>query len=123
MFDTEGTRSKFERDTMQWATDGLLALQVDQFSHDFDTACQERHERGAHDHGPITFLSVDTLQEAMDEIVDFANYARYTYIKLRLLQAAVEETLNVEGKSEGFVSVRKATEVKEPKREDRTHPA
>jgi hypothetical protein len=34
---------------------------------------------------------VDTLEEAMQEIIDLSNYARYTYIKLRALQDRLPE--------------------------------
>jgi len=51
--------------------------------------CEERHEEGARKYGPGKFLTVDTFQEALEEIVDLANYARYTYIKVRMLQYAV----------------------------------
>lgn len=46
-------------------------------------------EMGADRYGPYKFLGTDTLQEAMDEVVDLANYARMTYIKLWLLQQEI----------------------------------
>jgi hypothetical protein len=51
----------------------------------FDAECQARHEMGAEKYGPVKFMTVNSIEEAMAEIVDLANYARYTYIKLALL--------------------------------------
>lgn len=55
-------------------------------SEEFDSRCDQRHKMGAQKYGPGKFLEVDTFEEAMQEIIDLANYARYTYIRLRLLQ-------------------------------------
>jgi hypothetical protein len=63
------------------------------FSEEFDAACEERHLVGAEKYGPGNFLIVDTMEEALDEIVDLANYARYTFIKLRLLQERIREVI------------------------------
>jgi hypothetical protein len=45
---------------------------------------------------------------AMEEVLDLANYARYTYIKLFLLQQAVANALEEEPDvgREGFVSTK-----------------
>lgn len=51
----------------------------------------ERHEMGAVKYGPVKYFEVDSLEEAIQEILDMANYAEYTYIKLRLLQAQLTE--------------------------------
>lgn len=63
-----------------------LAEKVAEYSEEFDTMCQQRHDMGEKKYGPGKFLSVDTMEEALQEIVDLANYARYTYVKVRLLQ-------------------------------------
>jgi hypothetical protein len=60
-------------------------------SHEFEVVCAERHDKGAEKYGPAKFLLVDTIEEALQEVADLANYARYTYIRLRLLQEAVEQ--------------------------------
>lgn len=60
------------------------------FSNEFDILTAKRHAMGEEKYGPGTFLGVDTMQEAMDEVADLANYARYTYIKLRVLQEKVK---------------------------------
>jgi hypothetical protein len=59
---------------------------LQQASEEFDRWCTERHERGAEEYGPTNFLEVDTLVMAMEEVADLANYARYTFIKLYILQ-------------------------------------
>lgn len=68
----------------------LLEL-LDVYSKEFDNLCAERHEMGAEKYGPGKFLTADTLQEALEEIVDLANYARYTFIKIRALQDRLPE--------------------------------
>ena len=82
-------------------------------SEEFDDQCEERHKRGGEKYGPGKFLTVDTLQEAIDEIVDLANYARYTYIKLRLLQHSIAAQLPEEGISTDFIGAKKFTSPKE----------
>lgn len=63
-----------------------IADKIAEYSDDFDRLTFERHEQGEQKYGPGTWLKIDTLQHAMDEVLDLANYARFTYIKLRLLQ-------------------------------------
>lgn len=62
---------------------------VQRLSEEFDYLCQARHAMGAQKYGPVKFLEVDSLDEAAAEIIDLANYARYTFIKLRMLQAQI----------------------------------
>lgn len=66
------------------ATEVPDALQ--QYSDEFDEMTLARHRKGAEKYGPGKFLSVDTMQEALYELADLANYARYTFIKIRTLQ-------------------------------------
>jgi hypothetical protein len=72
-------------------------------SEQFDVVAAARHAMGATKYGPGKFLSVDTIEEALAEIVDLANYARYTFIKLRLLQDAINEIAPPEGVSTDFI--------------------
>jgi hypothetical protein len=58
--------------------------QINDLSAEFDQMCQLRHEKGAEDYGHLTFLENDTLRMLCEELIDAANYARYTYIRLRL---------------------------------------
>jgi hypothetical protein len=68
-----------------------LADKIAEFSAEFDTKCYERHVAGEDKYGAGTWLTIDTLQHAMDEVLDLANYARFTYIKLRMLQEKLVE--------------------------------
>jgi hypothetical protein len=64
-------------------------------------------ELGAEKYGPAKFLAVDTLQEAMDEVLDLANYARMTYIKLYLLQFSTDKLAEEQAPvKEGFVPMK-----------------
>jgi hypothetical protein len=93
---------------------------MQQLSEEFDEACHQRHETGAVKYGALKFMGADTFQEMIEEIVDIANYARYTYIKLRMYQQYMaEQTTPPEMLgAEGFISRRKARG-----HEDRTDPA
>jgi hypothetical protein len=59
----------------------------------FETACAARHVEGAKEYGPIKFLEAPTIEMALEEIADLANYARYTYIKLHILQLQMEDVI------------------------------
>lgn len=63
----------------------ILAHRIQQCSVLFDEQCNKRHEAGAAEYGPVEFLKRNTLEMAMEEVIDLANYARYTFIKLALL--------------------------------------
>lgn len=84
---------------------------LQQLSNEFDAICMERHLMGAEKYGEGTYLGVDTLQMALEEIADLANYARYTFIKIRLMQ----ENFNIDSSTvqpvpkprSGFFSYRK----------------
>lgn len=55
----------------------------------FVTRSAERMQLGEEKYGPFKFLEADTLEEAMQEVIDLGNYARMTYIRLYLLQAHI----------------------------------
>lgn len=63
-----------------------IARLINTFGSEFWEMVQARHELGEKKYGPGKFLVVDTLEEAVQEVVDLANYACYTFVKLRLLQ-------------------------------------
>jgi hypothetical protein len=62
------------------------AEKLNKYGQEFDERTFERHEMGAQKYGPIAFLDVDSLEMAIEEVLDLSNYVRYTYIKLRMLQ-------------------------------------
>jgi len=90
-----------------------LAGVVFALSEEFDRMTEERHGMGAEKYGPGKFLTVDTIEEALHEIVDLANYARYTYIKLRLLQESIAAALPPDSLESGFIKSSRFTSVKE----------
>jgi hypothetical protein len=63
----------------------------------FFSQMQERHEMGQEKYGPIKFMTVNTLEEAMEEVVDLANYALYTFMKLHVLNEQLQKILPKEG--------------------------
>lgn len=59
----------------------------------FDEMLQTRHEEGSDKYGPFKFLEANTVEEAMFELVDLSNYARYTFIKLWIMNQALNDAL------------------------------
>jgi hypothetical protein len=72
-----------------------LADHVERFGIEFDDACSDRMAYGKEKYGPGKFLVADTLQEAMFELMDLANYAKLTFIRIRLLQVLLENKYNL----------------------------
>jgi hypothetical protein len=64
---------------------------AEEAAQEFDELCMHRHEVGEKKYGAGKFLTIDTLEEALYELSDLANYARYTFIRIRLMQAQLEE--------------------------------
>jgi hypothetical protein len=77
----------------------IVAMNVE-----FDDRTLARHAMGAETYGPGKFLLVDTMEEALDEICDLANYARYTFIKMRLLQEQIQQAMADTPESTEFMS-------------------
>lgn len=55
-------------------------------SDQFDQLCQDRHTTGAAEYGAFTFLSNDVTRMLAEELADTANYCRYQFIKIMMLQ-------------------------------------
>lgn len=71
-------------------TDGEeIARLINTFGTEFWELVQSRHELGEKKYGPGKFLKVDTMEEALFELADLANYACYTFVKIRLLQERI----------------------------------
>lgn len=66
---------------------------LQQYSEEFDALCQIRGDEGAEEYGPTAFLKAPLVRMAAEELADLSNYARFMYIKLRLL----EEKLHASG--------------------------
>jgi hypothetical protein len=62
---------------------------IAQLSVEFEQMSQERHNFGLGKYGEFSWLGKDMFEEAIFECVDAANYMRYQFIKLRLLQMAI----------------------------------
>ena len=58
---------------------------------------EERHQMGQEKYGAIKFMEVNTLNEAMEEVVDLGNYAMYTFLKLYILNTQLQKLLPEEG--------------------------
>lgn len=78
-------------DTSKASDEEVTLLQ--HLSEEFDALCQIRGDEGAEEYGPVAFLKAPLIRMAAEELADLTNYARFMYIKLRLL----EEHLNASG--------------------------
>jgi len=58
---------------------------------EFTQLCRQRFELGEQKYGAGKWLTVDTLEEALFELSDLANYAMFTFVRIRVLQAKLEE--------------------------------
>ena len=56
----------------------------------FDQMCLQRHEMGRSKYGNLTFLHMPTLEMALEELADLANYARYTFVKVALVRQQIK---------------------------------
>lgn len=102
-----------------------FAEMLEQFSLEYEAMCHQRHEDGALKYGPAKFLTTNTFEEMLFEIADLGNYARYTFIKVRLAMETLAGNLDTEvaklagtdvieeDPSSGFVKSKDATKLKE----------
>lgn len=74
------------------AAESFQAL-VNEARDTFFASMQERHRMGEAKYGPIKFMEVNTLEQAAEEIVDLANYALYTYVKLYVLNKQIQRVV------------------------------
>lgn len=66
---------------------------IEEASATFDVMTADRHDAGSEKYGPLKFLEANTVEEAMFELADLANYARYTFIKLYILNQTLDDKL------------------------------
>lgn len=64
---------------------------LQRLSEEFDQVTAERHNAGAQEYGELGFLGNDLVQYALEEVADLANYARFLYIRIRILQEVARE--------------------------------
>jgi len=70
----------------QAPVDAELIKRMQVLSEEFDVLCQKRHDMGERKYGPGTWLGVDTLEMIIEELIDIANYVRFSFVKLRMIQ-------------------------------------
>jgi hypothetical protein len=63
-----------------------IADKINEYSAEYDLRTYERHEMGEEKYGAGAWLGIDTIEHAIAEVLDLGNYARMTFIKLRMLQ-------------------------------------
>lgn len=71
--------------------DSELIQQMETFNSEFFDLCEVRHNTGAEEYGPLNFLNVDLPKFMYEEMADIANYARFLYIRMRLLEETARE--------------------------------
>jgi hypothetical protein len=62
---------------------------LNEWSQKFLELANSRHTEGESKYGSGTFLQVDTLQMALEELADMMNYIWYTGIKVMALQEVI----------------------------------
>ena len=72
-------------------SEDILKL-METFNSEFFDLCQERHNTGADEYGPLIFLNVNLPEFIYEEMADIANYARFLYIRVRLLEETARES-------------------------------
>jgi len=70
-----------------------LHARVQQYTTDFFAQCQIKHDEGEREYGQLQFFDSNTLIEAMDQVCGLANYAMYTYIKLRMINDDIQKLI------------------------------
>ena len=64
---------------------------LEQWNNEFFELCQQRHEAGAEEYGEFNFLKVDLPQFIVEELADLANYARFLFIRVKVLEDLARE--------------------------------
>lgn len=85
---------------MTTETESELAGLLAQFAEEFHQLRTNRHGFGQEKYGKLTFLGNDVIRMMIEELADMCNYAEYQYIKLRLLQLALEEDPRIKNLSD-----------------------
>lgn len=64
---------------------------LEDFNQEFFDLCEVRHNEGAEEYGDLNFLTVNLPEFIYEEMADIANYSRFMYIRLRLLEEMARE--------------------------------
>lgn len=70
-----------------------LNAKVNEFANEYNERRFERHQMGEKKYGAGTWIKVETIEEALAELLDAGNYIQFTYVKLRMLQENILEVL------------------------------
>lgn len=84
--------------------EGLVVL-MERYAQLFDNMCRERHELGQQKYGEFTFLGTDTVRMLMEELADAANYSRYMFIKLGILNEYLHQQANEVADDSGQINI------------------
>lgn len=63
-----------------------MSNDLEKHSLEFDLLTQARHDEGSEQYGELGFLDHDMYGMIYEELADAANYLRFQFIKLRLLE-------------------------------------
>jgi hypothetical protein len=72
-----------------------ITSRIQELAEEFWERVGVRYDAGAVKYGPGKFLTLDTMEEALNEMADLANYAMMSYVRVRLLQEALESRMNI----------------------------
>ncbi len=73
-------------------TDSVVTAEtLERLNLEFFELCEQRHNTGADEYGPLKFLDVNLPEFIYEELADFANYARFLFIRVRLLEEIANE--------------------------------
>lgn len=67
----------------------------------FDQMALERHMQGAEEYGATKFLTNDVMIMLAEELLDAANYIRYQFIKIVLLNELLQQELQKVEQNDG----------------------
>lgn len=77
--------------------DGVYEATIARANTLFEEMCRQRHETGELDYGHNTFIANDTLQMLLEELVDTSNTARYTFVRLLILNERLVNEMEGQG--------------------------
>jgi expansin (peptidoglycan-binding protein) len=73
-----------------------LKVLAEEAAEEYEVLRAARMALGEQKYGPGKWMTVDTMEEALFEIADLGNYAQMTFVRIRILQAQLEELTNEE---------------------------
>ena len=68
-----------------------MTVLLEQLNNEFFDLCEVRHNEGAKEYGSLNFLNVNLPEFIYEEMADIANYTRFLYIRVRLLEELANE--------------------------------